>query len=77
MNQFFFSLDGGQNVDDRFGIRFETELQAFQPAQRMAEELSEWRPALGAWVALTQDGSEDIYCVSVNRRPARKHAADN
>jgi hypothetical protein len=73
MKRFFFSLRGGHNVDDRLGLRFDTELQALRAAQRLAGELSEARPALegNTWIALTQNGSENEYYVSIDGREWR------
>jgi hypothetical protein len=72
MKRFFFNLCGARVVDDQLGIRFNTDLQAFKAAERMARELAAARPILRgkAWIAVTRDGSAEAYCVAI--RPARQ-----
>jgi hypothetical protein len=67
MKRFFFNLCAARDVEDRWGIRFETELQAFRAAQRFARDLAEVRPALceKAWISLTCEGSYATYCVGI------------
>ena len=67
MKRFLFNVCGACTVDDELGIRFDTELQAFRAAQRMARELAHVRPSLRgrAWIALTREGSEEAYCVGI------------
>ncbi len=57
MRRFFFDLQGTQNASDPTGSAFETELDAFRAAQRLAAELSSTRPDLrgSTWVVV---GSE-------------------
>ncbi|HLZ03637.1 MAG TPA: hypothetical protein VKR55_15995 [Bradyrhizobium sp.] len=71
MKRFFLGLRGGSNIDDPFGLRFETELQAFHAAENLARELSEARPSLqgNTWIALTQEGSDSTYCIAVGSHP--------
>jgi hypothetical protein len=73
MKRFFLGLRGGHNIDDPLGLRFETELQAYRAAEKLARELSETRPSLqgNTWIALTQVGSESIYCVGIYRHSRR------
>ena len=42
MGRFFFDLQGAQNANDPTGLVFETELEAFRAAQRLATELSRY-----------------------------------
>ncbi len=67
MGRFFFNLQGEQNVHDPAGLSFESELDAFRAAQRLARELSGARPALrgNTYVVVTRKGSGDAYYVSV------------
>jgi hypothetical protein len=71
MKRFFLGLHGGCNVADPLGFRFETELQAFRAAEKLALDLSETRPSLegNTWIALTQDDSENVYCVGIGKKP--------
>jgi hypothetical protein len=68
MGRFFFDLQGVQNTNDPTGLAFETELDAFRAAQRLAAEIGSARPQLcgNAWVAVVsrkRDG--EAYYVSV------------
>jgi hypothetical protein len=67
MGRFFFDLQGQQNVNDPTGLAFETELDAFHAAQRLAEELSSTRPKLrgNTCVVVTHGRDGDMYYVSV------------
>ena len=68
MGRFFFDLQGRQDARDPTGLPFETELDAFRAAQRLAVELSSARPNLrgNTWVAVvTRKRDGDAYYVSV------------
>jgi hypothetical protein len=67
MGRFFFDLQGAQNANDPTGLMFETELDAFRAAQRLAAELSNTRPNLRdrTWVVVTRKGVGDAFYVSV------------
>ena len=67
MRRYYFSLRGGQNIDDSGGLAFETDLDAFHAARRLATELASGRPNLrgNTCVVLTRQGAEDIYCIGV------------
>ena len=67
MGRFFFDLQGAQNANDPTGLVFETELDAFRAAQRLARELSRTRPKLrgSTCVVVTRKGVADAYYVSV------------
>lgn len=67
MARFFFDLQGGQNANDPTGLPFETDLDAFRAAQRLAAELWSTRPSLrgNAWVVVTRKSDGDAYYVSV------------
>jgi len=67
MGRFFFDLQGTQNANDPTGLVFETELDAFRAAQRLAAELSSTRPDLrgSTWVVVTRKSDGDAYYVSV------------
>ena len=73
MKRYFIGLGGTRNINDPYGFRFETELQAFRAAEKLARELSEARPSLqgNTWVALTQDGSGSIYCIAIGKASAQ------
>ena len=70
MKRFFFDLCGAQKVNDTIGVRFQTELQAFRSAERLALELAETRPLLqgAAWIAVGREGSADIFLLSVGQQ---------
>lgn len=67
MGRFFFDLQGAQDTKDPTGLAFETELDAFRAAQRLAWELSRTRPNLrgSTCVVVTLKGGGDAYYVSV------------
>jgi hypothetical protein len=67
MKRFFFELQGAQNAHDPTGFAFETELDAFRAAQRLAAELSSARPSLrgNTCVVVIRKGVGDAYYVSV------------
>ena len=67
MGRFFFDLQGTQNVSDPTGLAFESELDAFRAAQRLAAELSSTRPNLrgSTCVVMIREGVGDAYYVSV------------
>jgi len=67
MGRFFFDLQGTQNANDPTGLAFESELDAFRAAQRLAAELSNARPDLcgNTCVVMTRKGIADAYYVSV------------
>jgi hypothetical protein len=69
MKRSFFHLCAPRDVEDRCGILFENELQAFRAAQKLAGAIAKVRPGLSgkAWISLTNDRSADTYCVSVQR----------
>jgi hypothetical protein len=46
MRRFFFNLQGAQTINDPTGLPFESDLDAFHAAQRLAKELSRTRPKL-------------------------------
>jgi hypothetical protein len=67
MKRYYFGLRGGKNVEDRVGLPFEDDLQAFQAGERLAAELSEIRPELhgNTCVAIDQAGIETVFYVSI------------
>jgi hypothetical protein len=67
MQRFFFDLQGTQNASDPTGLAFETELDAFRAAQRLAAELSSTRPNLrgSTFVVVIRKGVGDAYYVNV------------
>jgi hypothetical protein len=67
MGRFFFDLQGQQNVNDPAGLAFETELDAFRAAQRLAAELSSTRPNLrgNTCVVVIHRRDGDAYYVGV------------
>jgi hypothetical protein len=67
MKRFFFGLQGGQNTDDKHGLLYGNDLQAFRAGKRLAAELSHVRPALqgNTCVVVTPRGVEDLYCISI------------
>lgn len=73
MKRFFFHLCAPRDVEDRCGMLFDNELQAFRAAQKLARAIAMVRPALSgkAWISLTNDRSADAYCVGVQRRKRR------
>jgi hypothetical protein len=67
MGRYYFDLQGAQNAKDRGGLAFESDLEAFHAAKRLATELATARPNLrgNTWVVLTQKGAEDTYWIGV------------
>ncbi|MDA9481258.1 hypothetical protein XI07_04265 [Bradyrhizobium sp. CCBAU 11445] len=67
MLRFYFNLEGSQNVEDPFGLAFETELQAFHAAQCLASDLAIAQPALRGttWVVVARRDRDEAYYVSV------------
>ena len=67
MGRFFFDLQGAQNARDPTGLPFESELDAFRSAQRLAAELWNTRPELRGTtsVVVTRKRDGDAYYVSV------------
>jgi hypothetical protein len=67
MARFFFGLRGQQDVDDRQGMTFETDLAAFEVALWLAAELSSKYPDLRgkASVEVTPTGHREAYYVSI------------
>jgi hypothetical protein len=67
MGRFFFDLQGAHNANDPAGLAFETELDAFRAAQRLAADLSIARPNLrgNTCVVVTRKRDGDTYYVSV------------
>jgi hypothetical protein len=67
MGRFFFDLQGAQNARDPTGLPFESELDAFRAAQRLAAELWNTRPDLRGTtcVVVTRKKDGDAYYVSV------------
>jgi hypothetical protein len=67
LGRFFFDLQGVQNANDPTGLAFETELDAFRAAQRLAAEIWNARPNLhgNTWVVVTRKRDGDAYYVSV------------
>ena len=67
MRRFFFDLQGGQNIDDRLGLMFESELAAFRSAERMAHDLASARPGLhgNTCVVVKRDPADDGFYISV------------
>jgi hypothetical protein len=62
-----FYIQGTQNANDPTGLVFETELDAFRAAQRLAADLWSTRPNLrgNTWVVVTRKRDGDAYYVSV------------
>jgi hypothetical protein len=68
MARFFFDLEGKHKARDPTGLPFDTELDAFRAAQRLAAEIWNTRPALrgNTWVAVvTRNRDSEVYYVSV------------
>jgi len=67
MARFLFDLQGTQTANDPAGLPFETDLDAFRAAQRLAAELWSTRPSLrgNTWVVVTRKRDGDAYYVSV------------
>ena len=67
MGRFFFNLQGAQTINDPTGLPFESDLDAFHAAQRLAKELSRTRPNLcgSTCVVVIRKDTGDAYYVSV------------
>lgn len=67
MARYYFDLQGAQNANDSGGLAFESDLEAFRAAERLAAELATARPHLRGktCVVLSRKDSEDIYWISV------------
>ena len=67
MGRYYFDLHGAQSAHDSGGLAFETDMEAFNAAKRLAEELAAARPNLrgNTCVVLTRRGAEDAYWISV------------
>jgi uncharacterized protein DUF6894 len=68
MGRFFFDLQGEHSAIDPTGLPFDTELDAFRAAQRLAAELWNIRPHLrgNTWIAVVSRQREgEAYYVSV------------
>jgi uncharacterized protein DUF6894 len=69
MARFFFDLQGGRNTHDPGGLPFESELDAFRAAQKLAEELSRAQPNLrgNTCVVVIRNDGDNAFYVSVER----------
>ena len=67
MGRYYFDLQGAQNANDSGGLAFESDMEAFHAAKRLAAELATARPHLkgNTCVVVTQKGAEDVYWISV------------
>lgn len=67
MGRFFFNLEGQRNVRDPAGSSFESEVDAFRAAMRLAIDVCEAQPILhgNTCVVVTRRGSDDTYYVGV------------
>ena len=67
MGRYYFGLQGAQSAKDSGGLAFESDLEAFHAAKRLASELAIARPQLrgNTCVVLTQKGAEDSYWIGV------------
>jgi hypothetical protein len=68
MARFFFDLEGKHNASDPTGLPFDSELEAFRAAQRLAAELWRTRPQLrgNTWVVvMSRKRDSEAYYVSV------------
>ena len=67
MGRYYFDLQGAQNAKDSGGLAFESDLEAFQAANRLARELAAARPNLSGntCVVITRKGAEDTYWISI------------
>jgi hypothetical protein len=68
MRRFFFDLQGAQNANDPAGLQFETDLDAFRAAQRLAAEIGGTRPQLcgNTWIAVMSRKTDgEAFYVSV------------
>ena len=67
MGRYYFGLEGSQNANDAGGLAFESDLDAFRAAKRLAAELAIARPQLrgNTWVVLTRKNAQDIFLITV------------
>ncbi|WP_430642541.1 DUF6894 family protein [Bradyrhizobium frederickii] len=67
MARFYFNLECKHNVADPGGLAFESELQAFRAAQRLANDLASAQPPLRGTtcVVVTRNDRGESYYVSV------------
>jgi len=67
MGRYYLGLQGDQNTKDSGGLAFESDLEAFHAAKRLAAELATARPHLrgNTYVVLTRKGAEDLYCIGI------------
>jgi hypothetical protein len=66
MERYYFDLQGAHNAHDSGGLKFESDLEAFRAAERLATELATTRPDLrGNTCVVVRKGAEDIYWISV------------
>ena len=67
MGRYYFGLEGIQTAIDFGGLAFESDLDAFKIAKRLATELATARPHLrgNTCVVLTRKGTEDTTWISV------------
>lgn len=67
MKRFFFNLQGAQNTADPFGLFYESDLEAFRAAQRLARDLSMARPQLrgNTCVVIAKKEIGDLYFISI------------
>jgi len=67
MKRFFFDLQGAENIDDRFGLLFATELTAFRSAEKMARDLASARPELhgNTCIVVKRSHADGAFYVSV------------
>jgi hypothetical protein len=79
MKRFFFDLCGGQETKDPVGLPFETELQAFRAAVRLAVELGSARPMLqnNTSVVVSRCDADDLFCVSVRSDVPPSHEQES
>jgi hypothetical protein len=68
MGRFFFDLQGKHSATDPTGLPFESELDAFRAAERLAVEIGSARPQLcgNTWVAvISRKRDGEAFYVSV------------
>lgn len=72
MARFFFDLQGARNTHDPGGLPFDSDLDAFRAAQKLAEELSRAQPDMrgNTCVVVTRNDGGDAFYVSVERPAA-------
>lgn len=74
MKRFFFGLQGRQNTDDKHGLLYDDDLQAFWAAERLAAQLSHARPVLqgNTCVVVAPRDVEDLYWCGRIVSPSRE-----